>query len=367
MRLQFKESTYMVKSLFHWKVLVNLLFAAVIFAGLVWLTFRWLEYHTNHGEEIPVPNVMNMSVHNAAKVLEEAGLEYEVDSFKFDPRYKPFQVLQVYPTAGSRVKGGRAVLIKVNPRTFAPVQVPDIVDRYKGLAFSQLERVGLKVGDTIYEPSIQRDAVIRMLFNNNVLKPGSLVPRFSTIDLVIGTGPKRNIAIPNLVGLTVAEAKGIIENNLFEYGLVEHEDGGQDDSDIVYYQDPAPGDLRDQGMQIDLWASKKTPSQMGSRISYLNSIYRVKIDTSLPPVRYEEVPVYVDPEPITAPVPKQEISKTETPKVEASKTEKAKPNNQSTPKSVEQKKTTPPTTGNQKNAATNNATEKPKAKKVVVE
>ena len=55
------------------------------------------------------------------------------------------------------------------------------------------------------------------------------MPRFSIIDLVIGTGPKRNVSVPNVVGLTVREAKAIIANNLFEVGLVEHEDGGQDD------------------------------------------------------------------------------------------------------------------------------------------
>ena len=86
----------MLKSLFHWKVLVNLLVAAAVFTGLVWLTFRWLELHTNHGKEIPVPNVMNKSVHDAIKILDDSGLEYEVDSFKYDPKYRPFQVLQIY-------------------------------------------------------------------------------------------------------------------------------------------------------------------------------------------------------------------------------------------------------------------------------
>ncbi|MDO5616261.1 MAG: PASTA domain-containing protein, partial [Cruoricaptor ignavus] len=280
----------MLKSLFHWKVLLNLLIGIAMFLGLVWLAFRWLEVHTNHGKEIPVPNVVNMSVHKAIEVLDDAGLDYEVDSFKYDPKFKPFQVLQIYPNPGARVKGGRSIIMRVNPRTWAKVQVPDILDRYKGLAFRQLESVGLSVGDTIYEPNIQRDAVIRMQMDGNVLKPGTLLPRFSTIDLVIGTGPKRNVTVPNLVGLTVQEAKAIIANNLFEVGLVDYEDGGQDDSDIVYYQDPEGGALRDQGMQIDLWASKKTPAELGGKISQLNSMYRMKIDTTLPPIRYEEVP-----------------------------------------------------------------------------
>lgn len=280
----------MLKSLFHWKVFVNIIVAAVIFFGLIWLTFRWLEYHTKHGEETPVPNVMNISIQKAIKQLEDAGLTYEVDSGNYDPKYRPFQVLGVYPKPGARVKDGRIINLKVNPRSYAPVQVPDILDTYKGLAFIRLAQVGLKVGDTIYEPSIQKDAVIRMMFNGNTLKPGTLLKRFSTIDLIVGSGPMRNIPVPSVIGLTVAEAKAIIASNMFEIGLVEHEDGSRDESDIVYYQDPAGGNIRDQGMQIDLWASKKIPAQMGAKISYLNSIYRMKIDTTLPPIRYEEVP-----------------------------------------------------------------------------
>ena len=264
----------MLKSFFHWKVFLNILVALGVFTGLVWLTFRWLEFHTNHGDEIPVPNVVNMTVQQAIQVLDDQGLEYEVDSFKYDPKFKPFQVLKIFPSPGSHVKDGRTIVLKVNPRTYAPVAVPDILDRYKFLAFRKLELLGLKVGDTIYEPNIQKDAVIRMLYNGNVVKPGTKVPMFSTLDLVIGSGPMRNVIVPNLVGRTVAEAKAIIAQNYFEVGLIEHEDGRNNDSDIVYYQDPAMGSARDQGMQIDLWASKKTPAEMQAKIKELDATYK---------------------------------------------------------------------------------------------
>ncbi|RRQ46805.1 PASTA domain-containing protein [Chryseobacterium sp. SC28] len=281
----------MLKSLFHWKVLLNLVLAMAVFVGLVWLTFRWLEFHTHHGDEIPVPNVMNMKVHDAIKILDDSGLEYEVDSFKYDPKFRPFQVLAVFPAPGSSVKSGRSIVLKVNPRTWAKVAVPDIIDRYKGLAFNQLNLVGLKVGDTLYEPSIQRDAVLRILYNGSSIKPGTLLPKFSSVDLVIGSGPLRNVSVPNLVGRTVQEAKQIVAQALFEVGIVDYEDGGRDDSDIVYYQDPEAGALRDQGMQIDLWASKKTPAEMQNKIQELDEIYRPKIDTTLAPIQYNEVPL----------------------------------------------------------------------------
>ena len=106
----------MLKSFFNWKVLLNIILAGVVFVGLIWLTFRWLELHTHHGEEIPVPNVVNMSVHEAIKALDDAGLEYEVDSGKYEPKFKPFQVLQIWPTSGSRVKGGRIITLKVKKK-----------------------------------------------------------------------------------------------------------------------------------------------------------------------------------------------------------------------------------------------------------
>ena len=48
----------MFKSFFNWKVGVNILIVVCLFVGGIWGTFRWLEYHTNHGKEVPVPNVV---------------------------------------------------------------------------------------------------------------------------------------------------------------------------------------------------------------------------------------------------------------------------------------------------------------------
>ncbi|ASW74743.1 serine/threonine protein kinase [Chryseobacterium piperi] len=370
----------MLKSLFNWKVLLNLLVAIGVFVGLVWLTFRWLEYHTNHGQEIPVPNVVNRSVHEAVKILDDAGLGYEVDSATYDPKYRPFQVLKMSPSPGSHVKDGRAIHLMVNPRSWAPVAVPDVINKYSGLAFQRIDQVGLKVGDTIFEPSIQKDAILRILFKGNVVKPGSLIPRFSTIDLVVGSGPMRNITIPNVVGYTVKDARAVIARSLFEVGLVEHEDGSKDESDIIYYQDPASGDVRDQGMQIDLWASKKTPAELRFKIEELNSIYRMKVDTSLPPIQYQEVPIHQEPvyEPAPVPIHKKEVPKVEPAKTEAPKAAATKPvTTEAKPKTTDNKPKTSTSTPSGNNTGSNNKAattspaqqpaQKPKAKKVVVE
>lgn len=326
----------MFRSFFHWKVFVNLLLAIALFIGLVWLTFRWLEFHTNHGDEIPVPNVVNMTVQQAVDVLDDQGLQYEVDSFKFDPKFRPYQVLKIYPLPGSRVKDGRTIVLKVNPKTYAPVTIPDILDGYKGLAFRKLERLELKVGDTIYEPNIQKDAVIRMMYKGAEIKPGAKVPMFSTIDLVIGTGPKRNVTVPNLVGMTVAQAKVYIAQNLFEVGIIDHQDGGNDDSDIIYYQDPESGAVRDQGMQIDLWASKKTPAEMQSKIKELDEMYRPKIEVA-PPAEDFSSPVEEPVKTVPAPQKQQAPPSNIKPQEEKSTTKKPAETKPTDTKTTEQK------------------------------
>ncbi|WP_312900699.1 PASTA domain-containing protein [Chryseobacterium taichungense] len=367
----------MLKSLFHWKVLINLLLSIALFVGLIWLTFRWLEYYTNHGQEIPVPNIMNMTAQDAVKVLEDAGLKYKIDSFNYDPKYKPYQVLKVYPLPYSRVKPEALIQVMVNPKTWAPVAVPDVINKYSVLAFQRLEQVGLKVGDTIYEPSIQKDAILRILFKGNPVKPMTKVPRFSVVDVVIGSGPMRNISIPNVVGLTVKEARAVIARSMFEVGLVEHEDGSKDESDIIYYQDPAAGDVRDQGMQMDLWASKRTPAELRAKIEELNSVYRMKVDTGLPPIQYQEVPAYHEPayeEPQVPAPPKRESPKPSS--SEPQKTDAQKSTGKTTvsasegakPKTTTSNLANRNTGSNNKPATSNQKTaEKPKAKKVVVE
>ena len=72
-----------------------------------------------------------MKVQQTIEVLDDQGLEYEVDSFKYDPKFKPLQVLKIYPNPGSRVKMVEPFFLKVNPKTYAPVAVPDVLDRYK--------------------------------------------------------------------------------------------------------------------------------------------------------------------------------------------------------------------------------------------
>ena len=60
------------------------------------------------------------------------GLDVEVDSLNTTLNTSLFRMLQIYPAAGSRVKEGRTVILRINPKTWAKVEVPNILEKYKG-------------------------------------------------------------------------------------------------------------------------------------------------------------------------------------------------------------------------------------------
>lgn len=161
-----------------------------------------------------------------------------------------------------------------------------------------------------------------MLYKGDELKPGTLLPKFTVIDLVIGAGPMRDITVPNVIGFTVKEAKEIIKANNFEVGLVDFEDSDKDENDIVYYQDPALGSLRDQGMQIDIWASKKTPAEMLEKVKELDKIYKLPEEEDIPSeLNTEKDRKANTPISYPKPKPKQEKVNTEEPIKEKTSTE----------------------------------------------
>lgn len=305
------------KFIFSWQLLVSILLAGGIFFAIGFSSLEYLKSYTKFGEEIDVPKVTHLNIMQATKLLEENNLEYEIDSFKYDPKFKPFQIFSIYPTEGSKVKTGRKLFIRCNPKTWKPVSLPNLIDKSKYLAFSQLEILGLKVGDTLYETNIAQDRVIRMLFKGREIKAGDAVPKFSVIDLVIGLGYAKDVIVPDLIGLDYQSAKKILKQNYFEEGIINFEGAKDTLSSLIYYQEPIPGSKLDQGLSINLWMSKKPREELQEEISKLDKLYnyRVNFDSismlkKIIPSEENRVLNDVNPKPKTPTKPKSSTSST---------------------------------------------------------
>ena len=104
--------------------------ALAIIAVLAYLFFHWITFITNHGEEITVPNLAKLNPEQVEEKLDELDLDYQIiDTVDYQPQFPKLTVVQQEPTAGSKVKGGRTIYIKLNASTFKMVAVPDLIEK----------------------------------------------------------------------------------------------------------------------------------------------------------------------------------------------------------------------------------------------
>lgn len=280
-----------LKAFTKWQFWASLVLMVVLVYGLYHFTFRiWLDAYTNHNEEIAIPDLSKLKIQDAIKDLEELGLTYEIDSVKYDSTKPAYAVLDFYPTAGFKVKEGRRIFIKSNPKSWRPVHLPDIIGKSKRLAFTQLKIAGLVVGDTIYEPDIAKDAVLRVLFQGKQISKDTELPRFAKVDIVLGKGLEYGVATPGLVGMSLDQAKSSILANRFEVGRITVQGSVSDSLKLrVFYQYPLQGDNYDQGLPVDLWVSEMEPKDLQNFVKDLDRQYRNFSDNdSIAAVKYQE-------------------------------------------------------------------------------
>jgi len=264
------------KTFTKWQFWASLLLMGLFCFGAYHFIFKvWLYNYTNHNQEIEIPDLKAMDLSQAIKTIDSLKLTYEIDSVRYDSSKAPHAILDFFPEKGFKVKEGRKIFIKANPKGWLPTTLPDIVGKSKRLAYTQLKLAGLEVGDTIYRPDIAKDAVLDVIFRGKQITQGSRLPRFSKVDLVLGRGVEYGVKTPNLVGLPLEEARSAIFSKQFVNGRINVEGSVSDSSKlVVFYQYPLPDDNYDQGLPIDLWLSELEIKDLKSKIKELDLQFR---------------------------------------------------------------------------------------------
>ncbi|WP_405576573.1 PASTA domain-containing protein [Winogradskyella sp. Asnod2-B02-A] len=164
----------------------QLAIAVVAIVVLCFLILKWLDVTTNHGEFVIVPDLKGKSLETVGIELKDHELAMEIqDSANYNPNYPKYSVIEQNPIAGSHVKENRKIYLILNPSGYRKVEVPNILKRTFRQAKPQLEALGFKIGEISYKKSIG-EGVMSMSHNGKPLKPGTLLPLTSKIDLVIG-------------------------------------------------------------------------------------------------------------------------------------------------------------------------------------
>lgn len=151
----------------------------------------WLGYTTNHDQRIEVPDLNRMSFTEAVNELKALNLDYIVqDSTRFNPGYPKKSVMEQTPEAGDFVKEKRKIYLTLNPSKYRDIIIPDLNGRTKRQATTQLQSIGFNIGKFSYIRDIGKDVVRGLQHNGTRLKPGTKLPKNSTIDLILGDGKR---------------------------------------------------------------------------------------------------------------------------------------------------------------------------------
>ena len=168
---------------------LQLLYAVLIIVAIVLGFMYWLDFTTNHGQEITVPNLARLTEAQAEEKLDDLDLDYIIlDSVDYRKDFPKYSVVEQEPVAGSKVKKDRKIYIKLNSAGFTSVRMPDLIEKTLRQAEPTLKAIGLEIGTLTYVPYLGKDMVLKLKLNGKEIKPGDKVLKSSKIDIVLGDG-----------------------------------------------------------------------------------------------------------------------------------------------------------------------------------
>jgi eukaryotic-like serine/threonine-protein kinase len=239
----------------------HLALVCIVILLLFTVTSVVLNGTTRHGEALTVPDITGLKAEDAIEILEAKKLKVLItDSLFFEDKPKN-SVLDQNPSPQSKVKEGRIIYITINTTKPPLVSMPNLIDVSLRQAQVMLHGSGLKQGSIIYKPDIAQNVVLEQLsFQKNIV-PGTKIPKGTVIDLVLGDGlGQGNIALPDLQGLTLEEARNILSSSALMVGSVVYQGSIKDSATAkVFKQHPEyeVGVMVGAGQPIDLFLKQE--------------------------------------------------------------------------------------------------------------
>jgi len=200
---------------------VNILAGIGLLLVLVLLLFGSLQWITGFGKSERVPSIIGQNAVAAQKLLEEKGFQVALQDSVYVDSIPKLAVVKQSPEPDAIVKKGRTVYLTINRMVPPQVEMPNLIGFSIRSAEMYLQSLGLKLGYVNYKPDIARNAVLEQLYIDQNIKPGTKITLGSTIDLILGSGVTGvEMEVPNLIGLTLNEAKSWLSSISLNLGSV---------------------------------------------------------------------------------------------------------------------------------------------------
>lgn len=236
----FLKSRVFIKNLLAYMVLVVLLFVGLsIFLGS----------YTRPGQTFDVPDFVGdkVNIQDIDLYMKDIPLRYDVVEtvFRTDLPEGTVFFQQPGPTVVTRmkVKKNRSIKLRVSTRT-KMVEMPDLAGKSSiRFAEQKLLNRGLKVTIEYVYSAEGKNQVLEQKYNGKRIDAGTIVPYGAKIVLVVSKGKgDAEIQLPNMIGLTICEARKRLENVnvVASFVCIDCEPGNADQEcrATIYVQEP---------------------------------------------------------------------------------------------------------------------------------
>ncbi len=223
--LKFLISKYFLK---------NLLIAASISVVLITVVFLGLHIFTRHNQSITVPDFSGLNKEEIEIIAHSKKLRFEITDSIFYKELPKGTVVKQNPKPGDKVKENRRIYLIMNAVNPEKVTMPTLTGVSLRQARATLEAHGFILGKISYKPDIAVNVVLKQIFNDSLILPGTLISKGSEIDLVLGKGlSNERTLVPNLIGFSHAIAKNYLADRYLNIGGVIYDSSIENEEDSI--------------------------------------------------------------------------------------------------------------------------------------
>ncbi len=201
-------------------------------------------------QTVKVPAITGLKINEAEKIITDNNLILQVVDSQYSDTISIDCIITQSPEADTTVKT-RSIVTAVISNGSSNVSVPDLTGKTIDIAKDALKDISLYISDITEVENIATPGTIL----SQDPQPNALLPPNSGIKVTISTGTF--VIVPNLIGLSLDEAKNLINSSgLVLYKVDVIDSNANAPSLTVLYQYPMPGFKVKQDGQIRLQVKK---------------------------------------------------------------------------------------------------------------
>ena len=212
---------------------MNLIRIVISIFGMIFIFSIIAEYlvmpvYTRQNQNRVMIDIKNRSLDDAIKVLESENYRYEVSDTLYTNKFQLGTIVDQYPQPNTRVKSGRTVRLKIS-QPEKSVAIPNLIGQSRRSAELELNQMGLLI-DTVYteyNPEYPNGTIAWQY-----PKAGDRRKKGMGIQITVSNGmPPNFFQVPNLIGLSINQAKDLIFKSRLKVGKISY----HQDQDLVPY------------------------------------------------------------------------------------------------------------------------------------